>query len=104
MKNSNERLFVDKTIETFEPVIKTNDRKIFIRPSGHQGQAKLSRKVFLKLCPLSVIDMETLNLIQVLRLHKTIDHTTSITGSAVLLRSLVQPSTDLDTYDPNRKQ
>ncbi len=96
MKNSNERLFVDKTIETVEPVIKTNDRKIFIRLSRHQGLLKLSRKLFLKLCPLSVIDMETLNLIQVLRLHKTIDHTISITGSAVLLRSLVQPSTDLN--------
>lgn len=30
-----------------------------------------------------------------LRLHTTIDHTVSVTGSAVLLRSLVQPSTDL---------
>lgn len=88
MKNGNEQIF--------EPVILSNNRKNFIRLSGHQGHAKLSRKLFLKLCPLSVIDMETLKLIQVLRLHKTIDHTISITGSAVLLRSLVQPSTDLN--------
>ena len=34
-------------------------------------------------------------MIQVLRLHRVIDHTRSATGSAVLLRSLIQPSTDL---------
>jgi DNA mismatch repair ATPase MutS len=47
-------------------------------------------------CPLSVIDQESLKMIQVLRLHQAIDYTESATGSAALLRSLIQPSTDLD--------
>ena len=96
MKNSNEQIFVEKKNEIFEPLIQTNEQKNFVRLSGHQEPAKLSRKLFLRLCPLSVIDIETLKLIQVLRLHKAIDHTMSCTGSAILLRSLVQPSTDLD--------
>ncbi len=95
MKNTREQVFVEKN-EIFEPLIQTNDQKNFIRLSGHQEPAKFSRKLFLQLCPLPVIDKETLELIQVLRLHKAIDHTVSFTGSAVLLRSLVQPSTDLD--------
>ena len=96
MKYRKEPVLTDKSNENVEPVIQANERKNFIRPSGHQGPAKLSRESFLKLCSLSVVDKETLKLIQVLRLHKTIDYTTSMTGSAVLLRSLVQPSTDLN--------
>jgi DNA mismatch repair ATPase MutS len=95
MGNCNEQMLAEKN-EIFEPMIQTNERKNFIRLRGHQGPAKLSRKLYLQLCPPSVIDIETLKLIQVLRLHKAIDNTVSCTGSAVLLRSLVQPSTDLD--------
>ena len=95
MKNTREQILIEKN-EIFEPLIQTNDQKNFIRLSGHQEPAKLSRKLFLQLCPLPVIDKETLGLIQVLRLHKAIDHTLSFTGSAVLLRSLVQPSKDID--------
>ena len=46
---------------------------------------------------MPVIDAESLKMIQLLRLHQAIDHTLSATGSAVLLRSLIQPSTSL-TY------
>jgi hypothetical protein len=49
----------------------------------------------LQQSPLTVIDSDSLKLIQVLRLHKVMDHTQSAVGSAVLLRSLIQPSTDL---------
>ena len=95
MKNPNAQRRSEKIYEIYTPLIHTNDQKNFISPGGQQKPPKLSRKRFAQLCPLSVSDQETLKLIQVLRLHKTIDHTTSITGSAVLLRSLVQPSTDL---------
>jgi hypothetical protein len=49
----------------------------------------------LALCPSTVVDAETLKLIQVLLLHSTMDHTVSAAGSAALLRSLAQPATDL---------
>ena len=95
MESSNEEASLKKKIEDFEPLIITNDKKNFIRNSENQEPAILSRQIYLKRCPLAVIDKESLKLIQVLRLHKAIDHTQSATGSAVLLRSLVQPSTDL---------
>ena len=78
-----------------EPLIAANERESFIRHRGHQEPAALDRHLFARLCPLSVIDKETLKMIQVLRLHEAIDCTQSATGSAVLLRSLVQPCTDL---------
>ena len=73
----------------------TNDRQTFIRAGGLQEPVELSRQLYQTLCPSSVIDAETLILIEVLRLHKALDHTGSATGAAVLLRSLLQPSTDL---------
>jgi DNA mismatch repair protein MutS len=82
-------------IENFVPLIMANDRKNFIRHGKVQESAKFYRELYLKLCPLKVIDKESLKLIQVLQLHKAIDHTQSATGSAVLLRSLIQPGTDL---------
>ena len=45
---------------------------------------------------MSAIDKESLNLVQVLQLHEAVDHTESAAGSAVLLRSLIQPSTNLE--------
>ena len=96
MKNGNEINPVEQQNQMFEPLIMSNDKKNFIRQSGPQGPKKILRKLFLKRCPLKVVDKETLKLIQVLRLHKTIDYTESITGSAVLLRSLVLPSTDME--------
>ncbi len=84
-----------KTIENFEPLIITNNRKNFIRHGGHRESVKFYRELFLKLGPLNVIDKESLKLIQVLQLHKAIDHTQTATGSAVLLRSLTQPSANL---------
>ena len=96
MKSSKKQVSLKKKIEDFEPLIITNDKKSFIKNGGHQEPAILSRQLYLQLCPLKVIDKESLKLIQVLRLHKAIDHTKSATGSAVLLRSLIQPSTDLN--------
>jgi DNA mismatch repair ATPase MutS len=95
MQKDHAQIDAEKTNDIFEPVIRTNDNKTFILLNGQKTPLKLSRKLYTQLCPLSVIDAETLKLIQVLRLHATIDHTVSTTGSAVLLRSLIQPSTDL---------
>jgi len=95
MKNGNDVKSLQEMIDNFEALIITNDKKNFIKHGGHQGPAVLSRQIYLNLCPLPVIDKESLKLIQVLRLHKAIDHTESCTGSAVLLRSLIQPSADL---------
>ncbi len=82
-------------IEKFEPLIITNDGKNFIRHGRNRESVKFYRELFLKQCPLNVIDKESLRLIQVLQLHKAIDHTRTATGSAVLLRSLTQPSVNL---------
>jgi DNA mismatch repair ATPase MutS len=77
------------------PVIITNDEQTCIKHRGHPQSATLDRQLFARLSPLTVIDKETLKMIQVLRLHSAVDHTRSATGSAVLLRSLIQPPTDL---------
>jgi hypothetical protein len=67
----------------------------FIRPGRRGGAAVLSRGAFFAGVPPTVIDATSLDLIEVARLHTAVDHTRSATGSAVLLRSLIQPSTDL---------
>jgi hypothetical protein len=95
MKNDKARLSLAETINRTEPLIGTNEKQNFIRQGGHQVPAVLDRFLFARLCPLTVIDQESLRMIQVLRLHKAVDHTRSATGSAVLLRSLIQPATDL---------
>ena len=95
MKNPNESAISENQVAAVEPLIVTNDKQNFIRHSGRAESATLKRHVFARLCPLTVLDKETLKMIQVLRLHESIDHTETATGSAVLLRSLLQPSTDL---------
>ena len=95
METRNERVAPAKIVDAVEPVIVTNDRKNCISDRGHREPAKLNRHGYLQLCPLAVIDAESLKMIQVLRLHTAMDCTQSATGSAVLLRSLVQPGTDL---------
>ena len=43
-----------------------------------------------------VMDKTTLQLIQILDLHKSVNHTQTAIGSATLLRSLIQPPTSLE--------
>ena len=95
MNRSSEQTALDIALEQPEPVVRTNDRKNFIIPGNSRQPARLDRLLYARLCPLAVIDAETLKMIQVLRLHRAVDHTRSATGSAVLLRSLIQPPTDL---------
>ena len=77
-----------------------NDRNTFIEHDGGRNdagwnKARLSRKKLAKLLPSTVVDGETLELVQIRRLHEAVDYTISATGSAALFRSLAQPSTDL---------
>ena len=82
-------------LELFEPLIVANDRHTFIRQGAGLSPTRFLPEIYLEHCPPSVLDAETLQLIQVPQLHQAIDHTQSATGSAALLRSLIQPSTDL---------
>ncbi len=95
MNSSNERSPFETFFRQFEPLIVSNDKKNFIRHGGYRKPAKFSEKSFYKQCAPTVIDKETLDLIQVPRLHEAVDFTESATGSAALFRSLVRPSTDL---------
>ena len=96
MNSSDKSTSAAKGFETITPIISANDEQNFIRLHGHQKAVRLDRHLLARLCPLGVIDTETLKMIQVLRLHDCLDYTVSCSGSAVLLRSLIQPSTDLD--------
>jgi hypothetical protein len=78
------------------PLTVANDGHAFIRPGRRGETAVLSRDAFIAAMPPAVIDAPSLELIEVARLHAAVDHTCSATGSALLLRSLIQPSTDLD--------
>jgi DNA mismatch repair ATPase MutS len=89
-------VFLQKPRQDVEPVIAANDRQNFIRPRAQSEPAVFDRNVYVQLCPPTVIDAESLKMIQVLQLHQAVDHTRSATGSAVLLRSLIQPDTDPD--------
>jgi DNA mismatch repair protein MutS len=79
------------------PFIVANDRGHVVRHGDGSTPLALSRETYLTLCPSSVIDAETLEMIQALRLHAAIDRTRTLVGSAVLLRSLVQPGTDIES-------
>ncbi len=96
MKNSSSQIINSNTIGENEPLIIANDKQNYIALNGGQEPAVFSKKTFLACCPPAVIDSASLELIQVQRLHQAIDHTRSLTGSATLLRSLIQPSTDLE--------
>ncbi len=95
MNNSKERPPIEIFFEPFEPLIVANDRKNFIRQGGCRKPAKFSEKTFYKQCSPTVADEETLDLIQLRRLHEAVGFTESATGSASLLRSLIRPSTEL---------
>ena len=95
MRNGNNQVSFEKEIGNPELLIQANDKKNFIRHQGHQKPVVFDRQMYLDVCPTAVVDSETLKMIEVLQLHRAIDRTQSATGSAVLLRSMVQPGTDL---------
>ncbi len=95
MKSPDVKNSLVEQIEYFEPLIVTNDRHTFIRQGTALTPPQFLPEGYLEKCPLAVLDEETVHLIQVRQLHQALDHTQSATGSAVLLRSLLQPGTDL---------
>jgi hypothetical protein len=95
MKPCNDPQDLATTLDDLQPLIAANDLKAFIRPDGPQGPAALDRHLGAKQFPLTVIDAESLKMVQALRLHAAVDHTRTATGRAVLLRALIQPATDL---------
>ena len=60
------------------------------------GKAATDVPVMFKDVPSTIIDKETLALIQVVDLHAAMDHTATAVGSATLFRSLMRPLTSLD--------
>lgn len=95
MRNTNKPKADETESPDFDPLTIANDRTRFIEPGDRPGPAILSPQACLKVWPPAVVDAETLKMIEILRLHQAIDQTTSATGSAILLRSLIRPSTDL---------
>ncbi len=95
MKSPDVQNSLVEQIECFEPLIVTNDRHTFIRPAAGLAPSRFFPESYLQKCPPAVLDEETVQLVQVLQLHQAIDHTQSATGSAALLRSFMQPSTNL---------
>lgn len=55
------------------------------------NELQIDRKVMFEHIPETVIDKESLILIQVDDLHRAVDHTITATGSAELYRSLIHP-------------
>ncbi|HIJ18838.1 TPA: hypothetical protein HA372_04085, partial [Candidatus Woesearchaeota archaeon] len=60
------------------------------------GKAATDVPVMFKDVPSTIIDKETLALIQVVDLHAAMDHAATAVGSATLFRSLMRPLTSLD--------
>lgn len=61
---------------------------------GYRSVSRERKDLFLR-SSQAVIDRETLSLVEVERLHETIDHTQTTIGSLTLFESLVSPSTDI---------
>lgn len=60
------------------------------------GKASTDISVMFEGVPSTIIDKETLRLIQVADLHAAMDHTATAVGSATLFRSLMRPLTSLE--------
>ncbi len=78
----------------YESLVRVNeDSRIFnVRFKG----LSVDLTMLFKNLPATIIDKQTLLLIQIADLHHAVDHTSTVTGSATLFRSLMQPPTSLD--------
>jgi DNA mismatch repair protein MutS len=81
-------------IESYTPIVVSNDGRGFVRHDGQGGKPAFRPEHFFRHVPPAVMDAETVELLQVQQLHAAIDLTRTATGSAALLRSLLQPATD----------
>lgn len=96
MNRSEHKQTLKLDFEIFEPILTANEKNSIIQHRNAPNKASFSKSLFLENSPGSVIDKETLQLVQILELHQAIDFTQSSLGSAVLLRSLIQPSGNLE--------
>ncbi len=62
----------------------------------NENYSSINRSCMFDNLPETVIDKQTLLLIQIYDLYKAVDHSTTATGSATLFRSLIQPPTSLE--------
>ena len=93
----------DNMVEDYEPMIAVNDRVNIIKHGGSSTPPEFSGKEYLKLCRGKVVDHESLELVQISDLHQAIDYTATAIGSAVLLRSLIQPAVDLSHIESKQE-
>ena len=100
MNKANNRL---NEARNFQPITVANDRATFIASAGQKGSAAFDRPKLLELSRMPVIDKESLEMIQIFKLHEAVDYSISATGAAVLLRSLIHPSTDLDYIESKQE-
>ncbi len=66
-------------------------------------EVSTERKDLFLRSPQTVVDLETLALVEVDRLHESVDHTQTAIGSLTLFESLVSPSTDIDLIQSKQK-
>lgn len=84
----------DITRNAYEPLVDINaNERVF--DVGDRGLS-IDLPTIFKNLPATIIDKQTLLLIQLGDLHQAVDYTTTGTGSATLFRSLMQPPTSLD--------
>ena len=103
MSDVKQQSSADHMVEDCAPLIAVNDNSNIIKHDGASGAPEFLRQEYPKLGPGRVIDHESLELVQVLDLHQAVDFTTTAIGSAVLLRSLVQPSVDLSHIEAKQE-
>lgn len=92
-----------KRFDAVESVIVANEKEVIIKHVGSDGPAVFSGDVYAERCSSTVIDKESLKLIQIRELHAALDHTQSAAGSAVLLRSLMHPGTNVKDIESKQE-
>lgn len=84
-----------ETIHGYRGLIDVNDRNVVFDTGYHAKALDLRRDTLFELAPETVVDKETLQLVELDNLHAAIDYTTTMIGSATLYRSLIDPPNDI---------
>jgi len=79
----------------YEPLVRINENDSVFHVGSGSRDLTVDFEALFKNLPATIIDKQTLSLIQLRDLHEAVDHTTSKVGSATLFRSLMQPPTSL---------
>ena len=80
----------------YEPLVRINENDSVFHVGSGSRDLTVDFEALFKNLPATIIDKQTLSLIQLRDLHEAVDHTTSKVGSATLFRSLMQPPTSLE--------